>query len=131
MVQKELVEEGVALVRAEWAAVPVLCTRPAPGRCNQTLLLDLLQDRELLLALAWGEFPTIDLLRDPFATVTFLFAILGASLVLYVSIRCQQARMAKLRRRSEDGADAGGVDEMMLLQTNRRWRKSGDEEEGL
>jgi hypothetical protein len=136
LIQQELLGAGVSLVRVEWAAVPVLCTRPGkPPRCNLTLLLDMLQDRELLLALAWGEFPTIDLLRDPFATLTFFVASLAASLVLYASIRCQQARMAKLRRRAEWGSSGAGLpvrrDEVMLLQLHRRSQGEVDEEDGL
>jgi len=122
--QDELLEAGVAVVRAEWEMAPVLCMRAdASALCNQTLLLATLQDRELLLALAWGEFPTIDLLRDPFATFTFFLASLVASLVLYASIRCQQARMAKMKAgvAAMDWGNGGGVgDEVKLLRSRRR-----------
>ena len=124
VLKDELLEAGVAVVRAEWEMVPVLCKRADVSTpCNQTLLLATLQDRELLLALAWGEFPTIDLLRDPFATLTFFLASLVASLVVYASIRCQQARMAKMRAgvRAIDGRTGGGEgDEVKLLRPRRR-----------
>jgi hypothetical protein len=43
---------------------------------------------ELLLAISWGAFPTMDL-RDTFAAVTLFFAVAFASLVLYVTVKCQ------------------------------------------
>ena len=48
--------------------------------------------RELLLAIAWGSFPTIDLVRDTFAVVTLIFAVTFASSILYVTVKCQVLR---------------------------------------
>ena len=73
--------------------------------CSVAEVVEMLRERELLLVLAWGEFPSLNLLGDSFFVGTVVLAVLTASVVLRCIISCQQSRVR--RRRRGRGASGG------------------------
>ena len=73
--------------------------------CSVAEIVEMLREREFLLVMAWGEFPSLNLLGDSFFVGTVVLAVLTASFVLRCIIKCQQSRVR--RRRGGRGASGG------------------------
>ena len=73
--------------------------------CSVAAVVEMLREREFLLVLAWGKFPSLNLLGDSFFVGTVVLAVLTASFVLRCIIKCQQSRVR--RRRGGRGASGG------------------------
>ena len=89
LLDDEIRRTGMAIVSARWGMLPMLCLHGEGQGCNASVIGSMLQDREWMLSIGWGGFPTIDLVRDTFAVVTLILAVGVASVVLYVTIKCQ------------------------------------------
>mmetsp|Transcript_15394 Transcript_15394/g.51672 ORF Transcript_15394/g.51672 Transcript_15394/m.51672 type:complete len:543 (-) Transcript_15394:33-1661(-) len=98
----------LSLSSARWSADnPMLCYAKDKSRqCNMQELVQWLQDEEIGLSFLWGDFPTIDIFNDPFVAGSLVGGIFSASFVMWVTIKCQQWRLRRKRKRAgKDGEE--------------------------
>ena len=77
------------------------------------------------LAIDWADFPTFDQVTDSFIVATIIGAMLTASVIVGVSICCQQRRLKRLNENKTGMIKAGAATTTGAMKSKRRGRGRG------